>query len=205
MSANEGGIIVTKEHLEAFRRECVWLRSLWLHFQTLFEGSDLKRELRATAPAFFADVYRLFEEHLILHICKLTDDVEIKRGRKNLTVKLLLEHSDFSTAPDTLEKLRRLSDSIHRFRKRILSARKWLIAHLDLEAVQLGKPLGAASDAEWNQFWRDLQDFLDLMHWHHGDRTARPGAGMSDAESLLAALRDAELWREQRLRERAKP
>jgi len=204
MSANEGGITVTKEDVEKFRRSCIWLRSLWLHFQTLFEGRNLKGELRTTAPAFFADVYRLFVEHLISHICRLTDEVEIKRGRKNLTVKFLIEHSDFSTAPDTLEELRRLSESIHSFRERILPARKWFIAHLDLEAVRLGKPLGAASDSEWKQFWRDLQDFLDLMHRHHGDRNAHPGAGWSDAESLLAALRDAELWREQRRREGAK-
>jgi HEPN superfamily AbiU2-like protein len=135
-----------------------------------------------------------------LNICKLTDDVEIKKGRKNLTVKFLLEHSDFPTAPYTLEELRRLSDSIHRFRKRILSARNWLIAHLDLEAVRLSKPLGAASDAEWKQFWCDLQDFSDLMHRHHGDRNAHPGASLSDAESLLAALKDAELWREMQRR-----
>jgi len=45
-----------------------------------------------------------------------------------------------------------MSDSIHSFRKRILAARKWFIAHLDLLAVRLDQPLGAASDAEWKQF-----------------------------------------------------
>jgi hypothetical protein len=134
----------------------------------------------------------------ILHICRLTDDLEIKRGRKNLTVKFLIEHSDFSDAPETLEKLRRLSDSIHSFRERILPARKWFIAHLDLEAVRLDKPLGAASDAEWKQFRLDLQDFLDLMHRHHVEPDGHfylNGMGnMSDADSLLTALKNAKLF-----------
>jgi len=193
------GIIVTKEDVEAFRGSCVSLRSLWLHFQTLFEGSDRKRELlQTTAPTFFGDVHGLFVEHLILHICRLTDGVEIKRGRKNLTVKFLIEHTDFSGAPDMLEKLQRLNDSIHGFRERILPARKWFIAHLDLEAVRLDKPLGAASEAEWKQFWLDLQDFLELMHRHHVEPDGHfylNGIGnMSDADSLLTALRNAQLF-----------
>ncbi len=91
------GIVVTKEDVEAFRGSCVSLRSLWRHFESLFIGTDLKRELlQTTAPTFFGDVHSLFVEHLVLHICRLTDDAETM-GRKNLTVKFLIEHSDFSS------------------------------------------------------------------------------------------------------------
>ena len=180
------GVIATKEDVEAFRRSCVSLRSLWRHFEILFVGTDLKRELlQTTAPVFFGDVYGLFVEHLILHICRLTDNAQTM-GRKNLTVKFLIEHSDFSAAPGTLEKLKRISANIDGFRALILPARKWFIAHLDLEAVRLDKALGAASDAQWKQFWLDLQDFLDLMHRHHIDPNGHfylNGVGnMSDAE-----------------------
>ena len=89
-------------------------------------------------------------------------------GRRNLTIKFLVDHTDLLTAPATLDKLRALSDAMHRFRDRIVEARNRYISHLDLEAVRLGKPLGAASNAEWLQFWLDLQDFLDLLVQHHG-------------------------------------
>jgi AbiU2 len=192
------GIIATKEDVEAFRGSCVFLRSQWLHYRTLFDGSDLKRELLdTTAPRFFPDLNRLFIEHLLLHICRLTDEAQTM-GRKNLTAKFLIEHSDWSNAPDRLAKLKPISDSIHNFRKRILPARKWLIAHYDLSAVRLGDPLGAASDEEWIQFWLDLQDFLELMSLHHVDPHVpfylNGVAGMSDADSLLAALRNAKLF-----------
>ena len=92
------GIITTKEDLQAFANSCVLLRSHWEHFRILFEGSDLKRELlQTTAPTFFGDLNRLFIEHLVLHICRLTDNAQTM-SRKNLTVKFLIEHSDFSAA-----------------------------------------------------------------------------------------------------------
>jgi hypothetical protein len=190
------GIIATKEDVEAFRGSCVSLRSLWRHYEILFTGTDLKRELlQTTAPTLFGDVHGLFVEHLVLHICRLTDNVETM-GRKNLTVNFLIEHSDFSGAPRTLEKLNRISADIHAFRTIIIPARNRFISHLDLEAVRLDAPLGAASDAQWKQFWLDLQDFLDLMHRHHIEPSEHfylNGIGsMSDADSLLTALINAE-------------
>ncbi len=197
-TAPVSGIIATKEDVESFADSCVLLRSQWVHFMTLFEGSDLKRELLyTTAPTFFADLNRLFVEHLVLHICRLTDEAQTM-GRKNLTVKFLIEHSDWSSAPDTLAKLKPISDSIHRFRKRILPARKWFIAHLDLSAVRLDQPLGAASNDEWKQFWLDLQDLVQLMFRHHVDPNSlfhlNGIGGMSDADRLLTALRNAKLF-----------
>jgi hypothetical protein len=192
------GTIATKEDVQAFADSCVSLRSQWVHFTTLFEGSDLKREmLQTTAPTFFGELNLLFIEHVVLHICRLTDEAQTM-GRKNLTAKFLIEHSDWSNAPDTLTKLEPISDSIHSFRKRILPARKWFIAHHDLSAVRLGESLGAASDAEWKQFWLDLQDFLELMFRHHVDPSSQfylnGTAGLSDADSLLTVLRNGKLF-----------
>jgi hypothetical protein len=42
------GIITTKEDVQAFADSCVALRSLWRHFQILFQGTDLKRDLLQT-------------------------------------------------------------------------------------------------------------------------------------------------------------
>jgi len=197
-TAPVSGIIATKEDVESFADSCVLLRSQWAHFMTLFEGSDLKRELLyTTAPTFFSDLNRLFIEHLVLHICRLTDEAQTM-GRKNLTVKFLIEHSDWSSTPDTLAKLKPISNSIHRFRKRVLPARKWFVAHLDLSAVRLDQPLGAASNDEWKQFWLDLQDFVQLMFRHHVDPNSlfhlNGIGGMSDADRLLTALRNAKLF-----------
>jgi hypothetical protein len=190
------GIIATKEDADAFCGSCVSLRALWQHYRTLFEGSDLKRELlQTTAPVFFGDLNVMFIEQLVQRVCRLTDNAQTM-GRKNLTIKFLVDHTDFSAAPMTLDKLRTLSDAIHRFRDRIVEARNRFIGHLDLEAVGLDQPLGAASDAEWLQFWLDLQDFLDLLLQLHGMKHFYLNAigNMSDTDSLITALRNAKLF-----------
>jgi hypothetical protein len=76
-------------------------------------------------------------------------------------------------------------------------ARDRFISHLDLEAVRLDRPLGAASDDEWHQFWLDLQDFLNLLVRHHGDSGhfyLNAMGSMSDADALVTALRNAKLF-----------
>jgi hypothetical protein len=190
------GIVATKEDAEAFCGSCVSLRALWQHYRMLFEGSDLKGELlQTTAPVFFGDLNEMFIEQLVQRICRLTDNAQTMR-RKNLTIKFLIDHSDFSAAPATLDKLRTLSDAIHRFRNRIVEARNRFISHLDLEAVRLDQPLGPTSDTEWLKFWLDLQDFLNLLLQHHGMRHFYLNAvgNMSDADSLVTALRNAKLF-----------
>jgi AbiU2 len=164
---------VSKDDVDAFCGFCVSLRSIWRHYQILFEGTDLQRELlQNIAPTVFGDFNKLLIEHLILQICKITDP-EKSFERQNLTVKFLVHNSDFSTAPGETEKLNRLSDRMHVFRAKIVPARNRLIGHLDRESVLLGQPLGGAQPNEWNEFWLDLQEFLYIMHKHYVDPNSK--------------------------------
>jgi transcriptional regulator with XRE-family HTH domain len=186
---------VSAADVEAFSNFCVSLRSIWRHYQVIFEGTDLKRELlQSIAHTFFGDLNQLLIEHLILQICKITDPEE-SMGRKNLTVRFLLNNSDFSAAPDDLDKLKRLSDRMHNFRAKIVPARNRLIGHLDRESVLLGESLGGADTSDWNQFWLDLQDFLQIVHKRYVDPQGHfylNGVGaLSDADSLVKALKES--------------
>ena len=184
---------VSKSDVSAFCDVCVPMRSIWQHFHILFEGADLQgKHLQSIAPIFFGDINSLLKEHLILQICKITDPEESK-GRKNLTVDFLINQSDFSTAADKLDKLKKLRNNINTFRAKILPARNKLIGHLDRESVLNGQPLGAADPSEWNQFWLDLQDFLYIMHKHYVDSNGEFYLNdigyLSDADNLVIALK----------------
>ncbi len=190
---------VSKDDVNTLCKFCVSLRSIWRHYQILYEGTDLKRELlQSIAPTFFCDINGMFIEQLNLRICQITDPEE-SRGRKNLTVKFFVKNSDFSTAPGKLDKLNRLSDSMHAFRAKIVPARNRFIGHLDRESVLLGQPLGDAKLEEWHQFWLDLQDFLEILHKHYVDPNGHfylNGVGdLSDAESLVKALKESTYFR----------
>ena len=183
---------VTKADVEAFCDVCVPMRSIWKHFQILFEGTESQRQLlQNIAPIFFGDLNKLLIEHLILQICKITDP-EDSRGHKNITVEFLVKNSDFSDVPEELGKLEKLSLDMHHFRTKIVPARNKLIGHLDRDSVLQDQPLGAADQNEWNQFWLDLQDFLNIMHKRYVDRSGQfylNGIGyLSDADILVNAI-----------------
>lgn len=187
---------VSTDDVKQFTNVCVYMRSTYRHFRILFkEGADLRRELlQGIAPIFFGDLNVMLIEHLILQICKITDDEE-SLGRKNLTVKFLIDNSDFPAGGEELEKLKRVGDSLHAFRKKIVPARNKLIGHLDRNTVHDGKPLGAADDDSWHQFWLDLQDFLHIIHKKYIDPDGvfylNGVVQLSDADSLVKALRES--------------
>ena len=93
---------VTRRDVKKFIDYCVILRAFWIHYQTIFEGSDLQHELlQNTAHTFFDDLKRLLIEHLILQICKLTDP-EMTTGKRNLTIPFLVNNADFTATLTTV-------------------------------------------------------------------------------------------------------
>lgn len=73
---------VRRKDVTKFTDYCVILRAFWTHYQTIFQGSELKRELlRNAAPTFFRDLNSVLIDHLILQICKLTDPASTRKGK----------------------------------------------------------------------------------------------------------------------------
>ncbi len=201
---------VTQQDVQAFCDCCVAMRSLWEHRSALFEGPASRRDLlRQVAPGFFRDLDHLLIEHLILQICKITDPEESSRGEQNLTLEFLVNHADFTEAPETIVTLRQLRAQMQAFREKIVPARNKLIGHLDRTSVLRpgtvgqgmggagmgGAALGGASGADWRHFWLNLQDFLHILHKRFIDPAGgfhlNDIAGPSDAEGLVTALRES--------------
>ena len=185
--------MVTPDDVKTITNYCVHLRSVWCHYQTLFEEGELRRTmLHRVAPIFFGDLNLLLIEHLVLQICKLTDP-KTTMGRENLTLDYLVANADFA-APAEQAIAITLRDRINAFRTTIVPARNKLISHLDRESVMAGTALGAADNAAWELFWSDLDALLDLFNRLFADP---PGpfilsdVGMiSDADSAVKAVRE---------------
>jgi len=114
--------------------------------------------------------------------------------RANLTLDHVLGEADFGS-PALQARAEALRDSIDAFRSKIVPARNRLIGHLDRDAVMAGVPLGGASEADWAQFWDDLDQFLNLVHTRYVDPSGTfhlNDVGMiSDADSLVKALKES--------------
>jgi hypothetical protein len=186
---------VTRRDVKKFIDHCVILRASWTHYQTIFEGSDLQRELlQNTAHKFFCDLNHLLIQHLILKICTLTDPEMTMRNR-NLTIPFLVNNADFAATPRDMAKLKTIAARIDKFRKRILPARNKLISHLDLDAALGRKSLGGASVAAWRKFWLDLQDLVAILYKRYVDARGpfylNGVAMMSDADQLVRAIKES--------------
>jgi AbiU2 len=182
------------QDIEIFANHCVFMRSIYLHARELFEtcSADDRALMNATARTFFDDLNWVLNEYIILQVCKITDPAQDYRNNDNHTIAFLLQHYDFSNdPPTTLTRLEELRADLQAFREKLLPARNKLISHLDRDAILTGRPLGAASDEEWNQFWLDLQDFIYIVHRKiMGSSFYLNGvAGQSDAGDLLKVLR----------------
>jgi HEPN superfamily AbiU2-like protein len=181
------------QDIEIFANYCVFMRSIYLHARELFETSspDDRYLMEATAGAFFGDLNQVLKEYIILQVCKITDQAQDFRNNDNQTIDFLLQHYDFSDDPPILERLNQLRADMQAFRAKLLPARNKLISHSDRDSILAGRPLGAASDEEWNQFWVDLQDLINIVHRKvTGSSFYLNGvAGQSDAGDLLKVLR----------------
>ena len=186
---------VTPKDVEKFKDYCVVLRAWWLHYQTLFEGNDLKRELlQRTANTFFNDLNQALIEHLILQICRLTDN-EFTGDKRNFAISFLINNADFSAERGELIKLKASAKRIEEFRKLILPARNKLIGHLDLEAAHGTEALGGAAPKAWQQFWLDLQEFVMIIYARFFPSPVpfylNAVGQLSDVDQLLKAIRES--------------
>ena len=186
---------VTAEDVEKFKDHCVILRAWWLHYQTLFEGGDLKREmLQQTANTFFNDLNQALIEHLILQICRLTDS-EFTGDKRNFTIYFLMNNVDFSAEPGEFIKLKTSAKGIEKFRQLILPARNKLVGHLDLKAAHGTVALGGATPKAWQEFWLDLQEFVTIIYARFFPTPVpfylNAVGHLSDVDQLLKALRES--------------
>lgn len=188
------------QDISIFADHCVFMRSIYLHGKTLFEHSTPKDIERITRSAgiFFGDLSPVLREYVILQVCKITDPAQDSRNNDNHTVEFLLQHYDFSAEPETKARLCALSKRLHAFREKLLPARNKLISHRDRNAIRAGLPLGAASEAEWNEFWIDLKTLVSTIHQKVlGIPFNIDEVGMlSDVDGLLKALRHASCFHE---------
>jgi AbiU2 len=186
---------VTRRDVKKFIDHCLILRAFWTHYQTIFEGSDLQRELlQNTARIFFGDLNQMLIEHLILQICKLTDP-EVTMGKRNLTIPFLVNNADLAATPRDMAKLKKIAERIEKFRKQIKPARNMRISHLDLDSAHRRKSLGGASVTAWRKFWIDLQDAVAILHKRYVNARVPfylNGVGMmSDAHQLVRAIKES--------------
>jgi AbiU2 len=155
---------VSRDESRLFAEHCLYIRSVFEYYVRIFaEGTKAEyAAMEAVAPRFFEDLAQVFNEFAISSACRVTDPWIDKFGNRNLTVGF------FTNILGRFESLHAqlvvLQASMEEHRDRIERARNKLTAHADLDTIMSGEPIGAATWTQWQQFWKDLGEFVSLVH-----------------------------------------
>jgi hypothetical protein len=173
--------------------ECLFLRTKWEEYRTLFGDKESRVDLlNAAAGSFFGMVQSIMYEDVILHLCRLTDDPTVgRRNRQTLSVRQLPPLINDVGLQQHIKKL--VSDA----RKSTEFARDWRdrhIAHRDLElaTVEGTRPLTDASRILIDAAIEAITDVLRDVETHYCKvpTAYKPLSPLGGAESLLYVLRD---------------
>jgi hypothetical protein len=158
--------MITQEIIEQFCDQCYIIRALYKEYIFLYESDNKERLdlLDKTARDFFRNLQGILKNHILLDICKITDPAS-SGGKSNLTIEYILKEIE-QDAKSNLG-LDELSDKIHKFRKCIVDARHKIIVHSDFETVKSNKTLGGFSKRDNEEFWENLQEFVNKVHMHY--------------------------------------
>jgi hypothetical protein len=149
---------IEKSDVESFRGRCIYARALYSHHCYLFDNkNDPATQIKQEVRLFFGDICAALRDQIILQVCTLTD-LSVQGRRQNLSLQFFIENSDFESTRIPL-----IYERILKFREIIKPARNKFISHFDLESTRAAKPLGVASRELWNQFWIDLQEFVNIL------------------------------------------
>ena len=176
-----------KHIVESFVRECVSARMAYDQYVAFFERGKQRLDLlEKAAHYYFYDLQGIMQHYIFLRICALTDPSK-SCGQDNLTTNYLVE--ELSWPPDVKTKLEEISSNLDGFRKHLIPARHKIIAHLDKKVHLEGKPLGEFPEGEDKVFWKNLQEFVNIIHKYHFGSISPLEISPNAAEDLIEALK----------------
>jgi hypothetical protein len=150
--------------VNAFCDYVVQLTALHHVGKELFEDSDAQKLMEQTAKQFFLDINRVWIDHFLLEIAKITDPAQSGMNGKydNFTIANII--GSINWPQDTFRELSRLNKSVNLFRRYILKARNKLLAHYDKNVYLSGKTLGGFPEGEDDKLMPYLHQIANLFH-----------------------------------------
>jgi hypothetical protein len=119
--------------------------------------------MEKTAWSFFYHIRRIVVGHLLLEFVKITEPSVSKISqRENFSVDNLVETVDWPQL--VLADVRKLNNSLQKFKKYVVPARNKLLAHYDKKTVLAKSPTGAFPLGEEKEFIKNLEELCNIFH-----------------------------------------
>ena len=179
-----------RQIVKRFCEECVWSWTVRDQYRKIYEKGERRLTLlNEVASMFFHDLQVIMIEHIILQMCKLTESAK-SNGHSNLSALYLVDVVPHPAGKS--QELTQLVASLKVFRKKVVDARRKIIAHSDLSTFLSGETHGEFSVQDEELFWEDLRKIVDIFHSHYCNGMYPINAVTQyDAEDMVVALKKA--------------
>lgn len=158
-----------KEEFEAFFNIAWHSRHMFCMYCRLYEeDEDRIALLNRVAGEFFGDLQKMWHEHVLLDICKLTDS-----SKGDLTINYFLSKISDKFTDDEKRKKKEFDLLCENLQKKFKPARNKIIAHIDKGTLLAGNSLGGLSCEEQqiglpmhqiiDQFYDKLEEIINIV------------------------------------------
>lgn len=156
----------------------------------IYNYSDKRYSLlNKVARYFFEDLRRMWQEHILLDICKMTDSIKQFRNN-NLTIYYIVDKLKPIITPEQLANFNEALRVIEETRSKVIDVRSKIIAHIDHDVIIKNKLFGDITWEEINTFYNNVQVIVNLAGQHIGRGPwSIQMATRLDAEDLVEALK----------------
>jgi hypothetical protein len=148
--------------VEAFYDLCNRVYVTWRIHKVLFVDNPRKKELERSVAGKTLEHLSIISQESILHQISKLHDPAIQQGRINLGVEYMVRFGGWDKTTDA--KLQALQMQLNELAQKIRPARHKILSHNDLETILSSAILGAFPDGEDDNYFKTLQEFVDVIH-----------------------------------------
>ena len=168
--------------VEVFCNICNRVYAIWRIHNVLFVHNPHKKELERSAAGKALMHFSIISQESILQEISKLHDPAIQQGQVNLGVEYMVRFGGWDKTTEA--KLKALQVQLNELAQKIRPARHKVLSHNDLETILSGATLGAFPKGEDDNYFKALQEFVDIVH----DRVIGGPSPFSEDASKDAAL-----------------
>lgn len=154
---------LSNELVEEFCGYCIWVNEIWKVKRIIYDDNP-KLDLlfsKSRYPFLLGDLGVITKDFIMQAIIKLHDPAVDKRGNTNLTLDYVIQNGGWDEQTGTrLEKIRTILDKVA---EPLKAARNKILAHRDIQTIEIGKPLGSFGKIRGARYFKLLQIFVNIV------------------------------------------
>jgi hypothetical protein len=141
---------------------CDKAHEYWLNHLALFDNNPRDTELmKSIARHEWNRLSIISQEYGLLQLVKLHDPA-VMNGNITLGIEYVLKYGGW---PDSVRhRLEELAKELSDFAEKLRGARNKILSHNDLATILAGAPLGAFAKGTDVKYFKDLQEFVNIVH-----------------------------------------